>query len=83
MLLVTDRFVALVAALAAALCFTGVFLAVVVVPLAAGFFSADLWSCFAVAAYAHVNGESHGSIGRPPDLLFLLGLFPGRELNLA
>jgi hypothetical protein len=55
----------------------------VVVLLAAGFFSDDLRSCFAAAAYAHVNDCSHGPIGRSQYLLFLVSLFPGRELDLA
>ena len=58
----TDCFVALAAALAAALCFTGVFLVGVVVFLAVVFFCTDLRSSFAASAYAHVKDESHRSI---------------------
>ena len=58
----TDCFVALTAALAAALCFIGVFLVGVVVFLAVVFFCADVRSCFAASAYAHVKDESHESI---------------------
>lgn len=46
----TDCFVALTAALAAALCFIGVVLVCVVVFLVVGFFGADLWSCFEASA---------------------------------
>jgi len=53
----TDCFVALVATLAAALCFIGAFFTGVMVFLATCFFPVELRSCFAAAAYAHVNDE--------------------------